>query len=131
MEDLPLPNRLEARPGGIEIVLFSQADCEFCAEIRENYLRPLLAERRSAVAVAESRIDADGPIRNWRGRETTQRSFAADNDVHFAPTVMFFDRRGRSLAPPIVGLSKDFFGIYLEQRIAAALAAARATDNRP
>jgi hypothetical protein len=131
MEDVrPLPNRLEARPGGITVVLFSQADCEFCAEIREHYLRPLLAERRAAVAVAESRIDADGPIRDWRGRDTTQRSFAAEQGVNFAPTVMFFDAAGRSLARPIVGLSQDFFGMYLEQRMATALAAARSGDNR-
>lgn len=132
MEDArPLPNRLEARPGGIAVVLFSQADCEFCAEIRENYLRPLLAERRAGVAVAESRIDADAPIRDWRGRDATQRSFAAQQDVHFAPTVMFFDGAGRSLAAPIVGLSRDFFGIYLEQRIAGALSAAHAPTIVP
>ncbi|HZV92632.1 MAG TPA: thioredoxin [Caldimonas sp.] len=127
----PLPTALEARPGGIEIVLFSQADCEFCAEIRDHYLRPLMAERRPAIAVAESRIDADLPIRDWQGRSTTQRLFSAGQGVRFAPTVMFFDASGRSLAPPIVGLSTDFFGSYLDQRIAVALAAARRSDNRP
>ena len=112
-------------------MLFSQADCQYCAEIREHYLRPLLAERRPAIAVAESRIDANLPIRDWQGRSTTQRQFAASQGVRFAPTVMFFDAAGRSLAPPIVGLSTDFFGGYLEQRIAAALASARQSDTRP
>ncbi len=126
----PLPATHEAPPGDIVVLLFSQVDCEFCAEIREHYLKPLIAERRAGIAVAESRIDADWAIRDWQGRPTTQRLFAASQDVRFAPTVMFFDASGRSLAPPIVGLSSDFFGSYLEQRIAVALAAARKRDNR-
>ncbi len=126
----PLPATHEAPPGGIVVLLFSQVDCEFCAEIREHYLKPLIAERRAGIAVAESRIDADWAIRDWQGRPTTQRLFAASQDVRFAPTVMFFDAAGRSLAPPIVGLSSDFFGSYLEQRIATALAAARKPDSR-
>ncbi len=129
-EAAPLPSRLEARPGGVVVVLFSQANCEFCAEMREHYLRPLLAERRPGITVAESRIDADLPLRDWSGRETTQRRFAAVEDVRFAPTVLFFDASGRSLAKPIVGLSRDYFGVYLEQRIATALAAARAAAGR-
>ena len=127
----PLSASHEAPAGGIVVLLFSQVDCEFCAEIREHYLRPLLAERRAGVAVAESRIDADWAIRDWQGRPTTQRLFAASQDVRFAPTVMFFDASGRSLASPIVGLSSDFFGGYLEQRIATALAAARKPERRP
>jgi hypothetical protein len=126
----PLPAEHDAAPGGITVLLFSQVDCEFCAEIREHYLKPLLAERRTGVTVAESRIDADFPIRDWQGRPTTQRLFSAGQGVRFAPTVMFFDVSGHSLAAPIVGLSSDFFGSYLEQRIATALAAARKPDNR-
>jgi hypothetical protein len=131
MDDVqPLPAAHDVPPGGIAVVLFSQVDCEFCAEIRDHYLKPLLAERRVGVAVAESRIDADLPIRDWQGRPTTQRLFAASQGVRFAPTVMFVDASGRSLADPIVGLSSDFFGGYLEQRMAIALAAARKADRR-
>ncbi len=130
LEAAPLPSRLEARPGGIVVILFSQANCEFCAEMREHYLRPLLAERRPGVTVAESRIDADLPLLDWTGGATTQRRFSAASDVRFAPTVMFFDASGHSLAKPIVGLSRDYFGVYLEQRVATALAAARAGSSR-
>lgn len=130
MPEASLPGRLETRPGGIAVVLFSQADCEFCAEMREHYLRPLLAERRAGVTVAESRVDADFPLSDWSGRQTTQRLFAIAQGVRFAPTVMFFDASGHSLAPPIVGLSRDYFGVYLEQRISTALAAARANAGR-
>ena len=37
---------------------------------------------------------------------------------------MFFGARGQTLAEPIVGMSRDFFGGYLDERIAAALQAA-------
>ena len=62
-------------------------------------------------------------MRDWRGRLVSQGEFAKASGARFAPTVMFFDASGRSLADPIVGLSKDFFGIYLEQRIATAVRA--------
>jgi hypothetical protein len=37
---------------------------------------------------------------------------------------MFLSALGRELAPPIVGLSRDFFGAYLDARIAQALVVA-------
>ncbi len=126
----PLPADVSARPRSVVVVLFSQADCEFCAEVRDHYLRPLLEERRPSVVVAESRIDSDKPIRAWRQREMPQSAFALASGVRFAPTVMIFDADGQMLVPPIVGLSRDFFGVYLEQRLSAALAKAIG-DRRP
>lgn len=117
----PLSSLLGSRPIEISIVLFSQPDCEFCAEVREHYLRPLLAERRQRIVVAEAGIQSTDPIRDWSGRYLPQRDFARERGVRFAPTVMFFDARGRSVAEPIVGLSRDFFGGYLEQRVQSAL----------
>ena len=46
--------------------------------------------------------------------------FARECKARFAPTVMFFGPTGEVLAEPIVGLSRDFFGAYLEQRIQMA-----------
>ncbi len=118
-----LPYVLSAEPRRVNVVLFSQPDCEFCAEERENYLKPLSAQRRRDLSVAEVELDASTKMRDWRGRLVTQGEFARTSGARFAPTVMFFDAAGRPLADPIVGLSRDFFGVYLEQRISAALRA--------
>jgi len=62
-------------------------------------------------------------MRDWCGRVVSQGEFAKASGARFAPTVMFYNASGTPLAEPIVGLSRDFFGIYLEQRIATALRA--------
>ena len=112
----------EAR--GVNVVLFSQPGCEFCAEEREHYMKPLAAERRLDLYIVEVDIEATKKMRDWRGRSVTQGEFAAASGVRFAPTVMFLSATGRPLAEPIVGLSRDFFGVYLDQRITTALRAA-------
>ncbi len=117
----PLAARLNPAPAQLTIVLFSQQDCEFCAEVREHYLKPLAASRRPNIMVAEVDVEGAGRMRGWSAEEMTQKDFATTCGARFAPTVMFFDARGRSVAAPIVGLSRDFFGSYLEQRIASAL----------
>ena len=50
----------------------------------------------------------------------TEAEFARERGAKFAPTVMFFGTAGESLAPTIVGLSRDFFGAYLDERIQIA-----------
>jgi hypothetical protein len=40
--------------------------------------------------------------------------------VDVAPTVLFFGRTGREVAPRLVGASRDFYGAYLEQRLETA-----------
>ncbi len=108
----------------VNVVLFSQPGCEFCAEEREHYLKPMASERRRELHIVEVDIESPKRMRDWRGRSLTQGEFAAASGVLFAPTVMFFDATGTHLAEPIVGLSRDFFGVYLDQRITTALRAA-------
>lgn len=121
----PLPSKLHVEPGAITVVLFSQPGCVFCAEVREHYLRPLMAARRQFVVVAEADIESSAPIRDWRGKDVSQREFATASGARFAPTVMFFDAQGRAMADAIVGLSKDYFGAYLDQRLQSALRAVK------
>lgn len=101
-------------------MLFSQPGCEFCAEAREHYLRPMLAAPPGRIAVAEFELNGARRIEAWRGTHPTEAAFAHEQGVRFAPTVMLFGATGAVLAPPIVGLSRDFFGAYLEQRIETA-----------
>lgn len=117
-------------PQQMNIVLFSQRDCRFCAEVRDHYLVPRQSSLRPQTVVSDVGIDLDTRIVWWDGTSVSEREFARMSGVRFAPTVGFFDGRGRELAPPIVGLSRDFFGSYLEQRIAAGLQALKRTGSR-
>lgn len=122
----PLSAALSRRAGTLSIVLFSQEGCRFCATVRQNYLRPLAVKGPADIAVAEVEIGNPQVMTDWHGARTTQAELARAHGVRFAPTVMFFSTAGREMAPPIVGLSQDFFGAYLDARIAQARAAARA-----
>ena len=115
-----LPDLLAFEPGWMTIALFSQRDCEFCEEVRENYLRPMVRSRRPRIAVAEFELSGTRRIRDWTERGSTEAEFARQHKARFAPTLMFFGPAGEALAAPIIGLSRDFFGAYLEQRIQAA-----------
>jgi len=116
-----LPAVLGVDPGTVTVVLFSQSNCEFCAEVREHYLKPLIATHPRRVVVAEVELDGTRQLRDWTRGELTQAEFARANHARFAPTLMFFGAHGEVLAAPIVGLSRDFFGAYLDERIGTAL----------
>ena len=115
-----LPDLLAFKRGWMTIALFSQRDCEFCEEVRENYLRPVVRSRRPRIAVAEFERSGTRRIRDWTERGPTEAEFARERKARFAPTLMFFGSTGEVLVEPIVGLSRDFFGAYLEQRIQTA-----------
>ena len=118
-----LSSALSRTPQALNVVLFSQPACEFCTEVREHYLGPLAQARRGNVFVAEAELESPALMSDWADKPTTQGRFAKASGARFAPTVMFFDGSGRSVARPIVGLSRDFFGAYLEQRLSDAHAA--------
>lgn len=124
--DATLPDELGRKPGVLTVVLFSQEGCAFCRIERENYLRPLAATRPANLVIAEVELGKDRPLLDWQGTRRSHADFAKSHGVRFAPTVMFFDPQGRELAPAIVGLSNDFFGAYLDARIASAQAVLRA-----
>lgn len=119
-----LPAVLGVDPGTVTVVLFSQAHCEFCQEVREHYLKPMIASHPPRITVAEVELDSTRELRDWTHAELTQAAFARAHGARFAPTLMFFGAQGEVLAPPIVGLSRDFFGGYLNERIGTALRAA-------
>ena len=115
-----LPDRLAFEAGWMTIALFSQPGCTFCKEVRENYLKPMVRSRRLRIVAAEFELNGTRRIRDWTERGPTEAEFARECKAHFAPTLMFFGPAGEALAEPIVGLSRDFFGAYLEQRIQTA-----------
>jgi hypothetical protein len=115
----------------LTVVLFSQDGCVYCATAREHYLRPLAATRPAGLVVAEVELGRPRVLLDWRGERRSHAAFARAHGVRFAPTVMFFDPQGRELAPAIVGLSHDFFGAYLDARIASAQDALRGSAVSP
>jgi thioredoxin-related protein len=117
-----LPDTLLVTPGVVNVVLFSQEGCPFCAVVRKHYLKPLAAERRPRIQVSEVELRTHRTLRDFEGDRRTHEEFAQRYGVRFAPTMMFLGPKGEELAKRIVGLSQDYFGAYLDSSITSALA---------
>lgn len=95
-----------ARAGKALVVLVSLEGCPYCHAVRRDYLLHLRASGQPVVQVELKDSRALG--------------------VRMAPTVLFMGAGGRELAPRLVGYaSPDFYGAYLDQRVAAANAAVK------
>lgn len=117
--------REAARDRTVVVALFSLPGCPFCEAIRRDQLRHLAREQAAQrVRVVEYDLTDRRPFAGPAARTPAPASpaaLAAWLDVRLAPTVAFIGPDGREIAERLVGYSSpDFYGAYLEQRIAQA-----------
>lgn len=117
--------REAARDRTVVVALFSLPGCPFCEAIRRDQLRHLAREQAAQrVRVVEYDLTDRRPFGGPAARSPAPDSpaaLAASLDVRLAPTVAFIGPDGREIAERLVGYSSpDFYGAYLEQRIAQA-----------
>ena len=116
-----LPQHLESalRQGNPLVVMVSLPGCPFCRIARENYLAPLLREQNLPIVQVD--MLARLPLVGFQGAGTTHDEQIRAWSVKVAPTVLFFGRDGTEAARRLVGgMLPDFYGAYLDQRIATA-----------
>jgi thioredoxin-related protein len=121
--DLAQEARDAAAQGKVLVVLYGTASCPWCAKVRRNYLAPLTrnADAASRMVITEIDPDVTLPLNDFAGRATNHRSFARAERVRLVPTIVIYGPAGEQLAEPLVGMSsEDFYGAYLEERLAAA-----------
>lgn len=105
------------------IVLATLQGCPFCKVARENYLVP---ELKAGRAVTQIHFLSRDPVRDWLGNEITHGQLVKQLQIESAPTLSFFGAGAKELAPRLVGGStSDFYGAYLDERVARARAAVR------
>lgn len=105
------------------VLMVSLVDCPFCHRVRSTEMRPRVQE---ALVVAEIDIAGSQILLDFAGVSMTHRDMARRYQVRLAPTVLFLDSQGRELAQRLVGASiPDFYGAYLDERLATARAALR------
>ncbi len=127
---LPVPSALQtelaaALKAGQPLVLMVSLDgCPYCKIARENYLAPLVREQ--GLRVVQINMQHREALKDLQGRDTTQAQLIADLNVSVAPTLIFYGRNNREVAPRLEGMSSlDFYGAYLEQRVQTARQALR------
>ena len=123
---LPVPASLPAAAGIAAlkneplVLLISLPGCPFCELVRRNYLLP--AQRDGSLQAWQLNIsDRTTPLTGFDGQATTAAAQIAAWKAGFTPTVLFLGPAGQDLAERLVGLaSVDFYGAYLEERLAQA-----------
>ena len=132
--DLPAAVDLRAeaaqakRAGGPLIVVFSSAECRYCETVKRDYLKPLEKNPNfNGVVIRQINQDSDAAMTDFRGKKTTQASFASAEKISLVPVVAFYGPNGKALADPLVGAGlPDFYQSYLEDAIAKSTAALKA-----
>lgn len=100
------------------VVMVSLEGCPFCRVVREHHLLPLRQEGQPIVQVD---MRSDARVLDFAGQSRSHDELVRAWKVISAPTLIFFGKGAREVAPRLQGSSiPDFYGAYLEQRIHAA-----------
>lgn len=102
------------------VLLVSLPGCPYCEVVRRSYLLP--ARRDDGLHAWQLNIsDRSTPLIGFDGKATTAAEQIAQWKAGFTPTVLFLGAAGQELAERLVGLgSTDFYGAYLDERLATA-----------
>jgi len=102
------------------VLLISLPGCPFCELVRRSYLLPA----RLNDGVQAWQIDVlnkTALLIGFDGQPTTAALQTKAWKATFTPTVLFLGSQGQELAERLVGIAvPDFYGAYLEQRLATA-----------
>lgn len=122
-----LPDELQQalRTGSPLVVMVSLDGCPFCKVARENYLAPL--HQQEGLPVVQVDMRSARTVRNFAGATATHDQMVRTWGVKLAPTVLFFGRGGVEVAQRLNGgYIPDFYGAYLDERLAQARKALKA-----
>lgn len=101
------------------VVMASLDGCPFCRMVRDSYLAPLW--REGAIAVVQLDMQSTRAVTGFDGVAGTHQDLLRAWSVKVAPTVLFFGKGGREIAPRLEGASiPDFYGAYLDDRLRTA-----------
>ncbi len=100
------------------LVMVSLDGCPFCKISRDNYLGPL---QQQGVSLVQVDMRSSASLLDFDGAPSTHEHRISAWHIRVAPTVLFLGRAARELAPRLVGGSQsDFYGAYLDERLALA-----------
>ncbi len=106
------------------VLMVSLDGCPFCKVARDSYLAPLF---KSGQPVVQVDMNSRRTLRDFDGSPITHGDWIRLADVRVAPTVLFFGRSGKEVAPRLEGAAvPDYYGAYLDERIEQARLSLRA-----
>lgn len=121
-----LPDELEKALKTKEplIVMVSLAGCPYCRMARNSYLGPM---QKQGFPIVQVDMRSEQPIKALNGQVQTHDQLVKQWRVSIAPTLLFFGPNGQEIVDRMEGgFLPDFYGAYLDERIAIARKALRA-----
>ncbi len=120
-DDLSAVAKLSRQKTAPIMLVFTRADCPYCARAKQHHLEALAARQSHGAGVIIREIEAGGSrlaLRDFEGKATTHGELARRYAVRSVPTVIVVDPHGKPLSEAIIGLlSPDFYDLYLERAI--------------
>jgi thioredoxin-related protein len=126
--NLQLDGELADKKNGVVLVVFSGEYCGYCEQVLNEFLIPMSRNPEYQNKLVMRRVDNTGftTVKGFDGAVEDHRKFTSEHGIRMVPTVMLFDKNGKQLGKPLVGLTTvDYYGYYLDQAIDAALAQVR------
>lgn len=106
------------------VLMVSLDGCAYCHIVRDHYLAPL--HQQQGLPVVQVDMRSRRALKDVDGHPIVHDEFVRARRVTVAPTVLFLGPNGEELAERLVGGSiPDFYGAYLDQRLAQARARLR------
>lgn len=110
------------------LLFFDRDDCPYCERALREHLVPMSREApwRDDAMFRQIEVDRARLIIDFDGGSNTHIGLAKRYKAALTPTIVVVDPSGAPIGEPIVGLlTPDFYGAYIEQALAAALASLR------
>lgn len=118
---ISLPDELAQalKRGEALVVMVSLPGCPYCKITRENYLGPMHAQ--DGLSVVQVDMQSRQRVKDFKGVVVTHEQLIESWGIKIAPTLLFFGPSGKEIVPRLEGIaSPDFYGAYLDERLAQA-----------
>jgi thioredoxin-related protein len=106
------------------LLVFSAVSCEYCRQLEDEFLEPMLisGEYTDKVIIRRLLLDNGQHATDFDGRQREASAIAARYRAWVTPTLVFIDGTGREVAERMKGINTpEMFGGYLDACIDTAL----------
>jgi thioredoxin-related protein len=128
--EIPLATDLQAdgrqaREAELPILLtFSAIVCEYCRQLEDDFLRPMLisGEYTDRILIRRLLLDNGSRVTDFSGERIATTRLSDRYKVFVTPTLLFLDGNGNELARRMLGINTpEMYGGYLDECIDTAL----------
>ncbi len=136
--EIPLATDLQAdgrqaREAQLPVLLtFSAIACEYCRQLEDEFLRPMLisGEYTDRILIRRLLLDNGSRVIDFAGERIATTQLSDRYKVYVTPTILFLDGNGNELAERMVGINTpEMYGGYLDNCIDTALYTIRAPSR--